>query len=143
MNKVFLCGRLTKDPELSYVGTSNIALAKFTIAIDKKVPNEDKVKTDYIEIKAWREKAELCSEKLKKGNLVVIEGAISINKCKMPTGEMKKYTDIVLGSIKFAEQDPIFENEFETTSKNNVVNAKDLFEEEQLFLDIEEEKIPF
>jgi single-strand DNA-binding protein len=142
MNKVFLSGVLIKDPEFKYVGNSNIALATFALAVDRKKSKDGLVKSDIFNICAWEEKAELCKAKLKKGNLVVIEGSIAKNKYTMPNGENKMYTNIILSNIRFAESEIAISNEI-VESENNVVNAKDLFEEEQIVLDIDVEKIPF
>ena len=76
-NKVFLIGRLTKDPD-SRVTASGIPLARFTVAIDRPGGRDNKV-TDFINIVCWRRTAEIAGQYLKKGKLVSIEGSLRID----------------------------------------------------------------
>ena len=60
MNNVVLVGRLTKDPELRYVGEKNNALTNFSLAVDrgyKSLQGENKV--DFINIEVWGKQAEV------------------------------------------------------------------------------------
>ena len=58
MNKVFLIGRLTRDPELRYT-SSNIAVATFSIAVDRNFSNAaGEREADFINIVVWRKQAE-------------------------------------------------------------------------------------
>ena len=58
MNKVFLIGRLTRDPELRYT-ESNIPVASFTLAINRNHTNQDgEREADFINIIAWKKQAE-------------------------------------------------------------------------------------
>ena len=73
MNSVILVGRLTKDPEVKYVGEKNILVTNFTLAVDRKSKKESKgQKTDFIRIEAWKEAADICANKIKKGKEVVL-----------------------------------------------------------------------
>ena len=58
MNKVFLIGRLTKDPELRYT-SSNIPTASFSIAVNRNFTNQNgEREADFINIIVWRKQAE-------------------------------------------------------------------------------------
>ena len=60
MNKVFLIGRLTRDPELRYTG-SNIPTATFSIAVNRNFTNQaGEREADFINIIVWRKQAENC-----------------------------------------------------------------------------------
>ncbi len=59
MNRIFLIGRLTRDPDLRYV-SSGQPVANFTIAVDRPFKNgQGERETDFIGILAWRKSAEL------------------------------------------------------------------------------------
>ena len=58
-NKVFLIGRLTRDPEVR-VTASGISLARFTVAVDRSGNRENKI-TDFINIVVWRRTAEIAA----------------------------------------------------------------------------------
>lgn len=60
MNNVVLVGRLTKDPELRYVGEKNNALTNFSLAVDRGYKNsQGESKVDFINIEIWGRQAEI------------------------------------------------------------------------------------
>ena len=67
MNKAFLIGRLTRDPELSQT-PSGISVCKFGLAVNRNFTNADgEREADFFNITAWRALAENCSKYLTKG----------------------------------------------------------------------------
>ena len=77
-NKVFLIGRLTKDPEIRTT-SSGISVAKFTVAVDRiRKQNGEKV-TDFLRVVVWRKLADIAGQYLKKGKLTYIEGRFQID----------------------------------------------------------------
>jgi len=92
MNSVILVGRLTKDPEIKYIGDKNIPVASFILAVDRKLKKESKgQKTDFIRIEAWKEAADICANTFKKGNLVSVKGELRIDEY-LDKEENKKYS---------------------------------------------------
>jgi single-strand DNA-binding protein len=75
MNRVMLIGRLGKDPELRYT-PSGTAIAKFTLATDRRKRNGEEQPPDWHRITAWSKLAEICSQYLIKGERVMIEGRL-------------------------------------------------------------------
>ena len=71
MNQVILIGRLTKKPELEYT-PSNIAVTKFTIAVDRAKKGE----ADFIRITAWDKQAENICRYMDKGRQIAVLGRI-------------------------------------------------------------------
>ena len=77
MNNVVLVGRLTKDPELRYVGEKNNALTNFSLAVDRGYKNsQGESKVDFINIEIWGRQAEIFCTYMAKGKMVGIEGKI-------------------------------------------------------------------
>jgi len=75
MNRVILIGRLGKDPELRYT-PSGTAIAKFTLATDRRKRNGEEQPPDWHRITVWSRLAEICSQYLTKGERVMIAGRI-------------------------------------------------------------------
>ena len=76
MNKVFLIGRLVRDPELRYTGT-NIPVATFSIAVNRNYANAaGEREADFINIVVWRKQAENVKNYVKQGSQVAIDGKI-------------------------------------------------------------------
>jgi single-strand DNA-binding protein len=78
LNKVFLVGRLTRDPELRYTG-ANIPLCKMGLAVSRNYRTKDgerREETVFVDVTAWRGTAEYCGERLRKGNPIMVEGRL-------------------------------------------------------------------
>lgn len=141
MNKVILLGRLTRDPEIKYLGSSQVAVASFTLAVNRKFKSKDGTrKADFIRIEAWDKKAELCYQYLKKGSQVSVEGSISIDIYSTETGESKSITKIRLSELDFISSGTK-SNEY--NNKQRVYEGKELFEDHEISVDISDEDIPF
>lgn len=78
-NQVMLTGRLTRDPEVFFTAQGT-AKCWFSIAVNQsykdKATGEWKEQVAYVPIVVWRQAAERCKEKLRKGNPVHIEGRL-------------------------------------------------------------------
>ncbi len=100
MNKVFLIGNLTRDPELTTT-SSGVQMCRFSIAVNRNYANADGVReTDFFNITAWRNLAERCEKYLHKGNKVAVTGSIQIRNYEV-NGEKKTTTDIVAEDVEF------------------------------------------
>ncbi|MBR1676034.1 MAG: single-stranded DNA-binding protein [Clostridia bacterium] len=101
MNKVFLIGNLTRDPEASETG-SGLQYCRFAIAVNRPFANADgNREVDFFNIIAWRGQAEICNRYLKKGNKVAIEGSIQIRSYDDKDGNRRQAIDIVADRVEF------------------------------------------
>lgn len=78
LNKVFLTGRLTRDPELRYL-PSGTPLCKMGLAVSRNYKTREgdrREETLFIDVTAWRGTAEYCGENLKKGRPLMVEGTL-------------------------------------------------------------------
>jgi single-strand DNA-binding protein len=104
MNKVILMGRLTRDPELRYTNTSNIPVASFTLAVDRRfVKQGEERKADFINITAWAKTAEFVNNYFSKGLKVAVVGRIQTRSWDDETGKRQYATDVVAEETYFAE----------------------------------------
>jgi len=78
LNKVFLAGRLTRDPELRYTpqGTAVCRLGLAVSRFYKGRDGERKEETLFIDVTVWDKKAEYCGERLRKGRPILVEGSL-------------------------------------------------------------------
>ena len=102
LNKVFLMGRLGRDPETRYTN-SGTKVASFSLAVDRDF--KDKATgarvTDWVEIVAWRQTAEFASKWFRKGQMAVVEGRLQIRDYTDREGNKRRAVEIVADSIYF------------------------------------------
>lgn len=96
INKVILVGHVGKDPEVRYL-EGGLAVAKFTLATSESFKNKNGEKveqTEWHNVTAWRQLAEIVEKYVKKGQLLYIEGKIKTRSVG-EEGNKKYFTDIV------------------------------------------------
>ena len=78
LNKIFIMGRLTRDPELRRT-QSGTAVTSFTLAVDRDFKSQSGEKeTDFIDVVAWRSTAEFAAKYFTKGRMAIVEGRLQI-----------------------------------------------------------------
>lgn len=101
MNKVYLIGNLTRDPEISET-TSGVAFCRFSIAVNRTFTNgEGAREADFFNITVWRTQAENCGKYLKKGSKVAIVGSLQNRTYEDKEGVKRTLTDIVASEVEF------------------------------------------
>lgn len=104
MNSVVLIGRLTKDPELRYTSGTQMAIATFTLAIDRgKDKNGESKGADFPRVMVFGKSAENCEKFLKKGRLVGIRGRIRTGSYENDYGNKVYTTDVIADRVEFLE----------------------------------------
>lgn len=101
-NKVFLIGRLVRDPEVR-VTLSGISVARFTIAIDRSFRKDQEKVTDFLRIVTWRRLAEISGQYLKKGKLVAVEGRLQIDSFEKD-GEKRTSAEVVADNVQMLDK---------------------------------------
>lgn len=100
MNKVFLIGRLTRDPELRSTG-SGISVCTFTLAVNRRFTNaEGKRETDFIPIVVWRGLADNCAKYLRKGSQASVAGMLQVRSYDKD-GQRRYVTEVVAEEVEF------------------------------------------
>lgn len=101
-NKVFLIGNTTKDPELRY-STNGTAIVSFGVATSRGVKKNEtwEEETTFHNIVCFSKLAEHCSERLRKGQFVTIEGRINNRKYEDKNGITRYVSEIVADSVYF------------------------------------------
>ena len=102
INKAILIGNLCKDPELRYTA-SGTAVASFSLATSERFKNrngEQQERTEWHNIVAWGNLAEICGKYLAKGRQVYIEGRIQTRSYDDRDGNKRYMTEIVANEMK-------------------------------------------
>lgn len=106
INRVTLLGRLGHDVELRYTATTGTPVAKLRIATDGSYRNAegDRVEaTDWHQVIAYGKVAELCADRIGKGSLVYVEGALKTRRW-VDQGDITHYvTEVVCRCIRFLD----------------------------------------
>ena len=100
MNKVFLSGNLTRDPEIRYTQAGK-PYARMGIAINRRY--KDKESVDYFNLVAWDKTAEFCGRYLHKGSRVLVEGRLQTSNYENKDGVKVNAVDITVDNIEFAD----------------------------------------
>lgn len=102
MNSVNLIGRLVQDPELRYTPAEGVAVANFTLAVDRPFLNQKgEREADFIRIVTWRKLAESCARNLTKGRQVAVEGRLQIRSYDDREGIRRIAAEVVARSVHF------------------------------------------
>lgn len=101
MNKIFLIGNLTKDPELSET-SSGVAVCRFSIAVNRRYTTANgERETDFFNVTAWRGLAETVAKYCKKGQKVAVIGTIQIRQYEANDGTKRMSVDVVVDEVEF------------------------------------------
>ena len=101
MNKLFLIGNLTRDPEMSETA-SGVAFCRLGIAVNRPYQGSDGERaTDFFNITVWRTQAENCGRYLKKGSKVAVIGSLQNRSYEDKDGNKRQVTDIIASEVEF------------------------------------------
>ncbi|MDE6585850.1 MAG: single-stranded DNA-binding protein [Clostridia bacterium] len=101
MNKVFLIGNLTRDPELTET-SGGIKICRFAIAVNRNYSGSDgERKTDFFNCVAWRNLAETVARYTRKGIKVAVSGSIELRNYEDSQGVKRTGVDIVAQDVEF------------------------------------------
>lgn len=103
LNKVFLMGNLTRDPELRYL-PSGQPVTSFSIAMNRTYNSqtgEKKEEVSYVRVVVWARLAEICNEYLKKGSPVFVEGRLQSRSWEGQDGTKRSAIEVVAQNVQF------------------------------------------
>lgn len=101
MNKIFVMGRLTADPELSSTA-SGISVCKFNVAVPRPKRKDAEQETDFFTVQAWRGTADFVSKYFSKGKKILVTGVLRNNNF-VGRDNVKRYENIIIAeNVEFA-----------------------------------------
>ena len=101
MNKVFLIGRLTRDPELRYTG-NNTPVTTFSLAVNRPFTNQNgEREADFLNCVVWRRQAENVKNYLSQGSQVAVEGRIQTRNYDDQNGVKRYVTEVIVDNVEY------------------------------------------
>ena len=100
MNRVFLIGRLSRDPELRHT-TNGTAVCQINVAISRPVAQGREPETDFINVTIWNRAAENVARYLTKGRQVAVEGRIQTRSYDNNEGKRTYVTEVIASNVEF------------------------------------------
>lgn len=102
LNIIVIQGRLVRDPELRRTA-AGIAVASFTVAVDRDFAQDGRKETDFIDCVAWRQTGEFVSKFFTKGKMIVVKGRLQIRSWTDKDGNKRRTAEVVADNCYFAE----------------------------------------
>ena len=104
LNKIFIMGRLTRDPELRHT-QSGTAVASFSLAVDRDFKDKatGEKATDFIDVVAWRQTGEFVSRYFTKGRMAIVEGRLQIRDWTDKEGNKRRSAEVVADQVYFGD----------------------------------------
>jgi single-strand DNA-binding protein len=104
LNKVFLIGNLTRDPELR-VTPKGTAICQFGLAVNRQFKDESgatRDETTFVDIEAWGKQGELVAKYLTKGSPAMVEGRLKLDQWEdKQSGQKRSKMKVVLENVQF------------------------------------------
>lgn len=143
MNKLFVTGRLVKDPEMRdlKVGNETVKHCRFRIAIARRNTENE---TDFFNVVVWRKQAENCGKYLKKGSQVSVVGRIENSMFKGKDGKDVQATEIIAEEVEFLNRVTTDEQPVNnSTKKINTEKTETPIQNSMDLAPIDDEGMPF
>ena len=108
LNKVMLIGNLGRDPEMRYTPSGKPVTA-FSLAVNRSWTTADggqRDETEWFNVVAWSELAEVCNKFLRKGERVYIEGRLQTRSWESPDGQKHSRTEVVANELLMLDGRP-------------------------------------
>jgi single-strand DNA-binding protein len=103
LNRIFLIGNLTRDPELRYI-PSGQAVATLRMAVTERYrtkAGENREETLFIDVIVWGKSGENCAQYLKKGSPAFVEGRLRIREFEGRDGTKQRRTEVTAMRVQF------------------------------------------
>ncbi len=103
LNTVIIMGRLTADPEMRSTA-SGLPVASFTLAVDRDFQSNGAERaTDFIDVVAWRQRAEFVSKYFRKGQQMAVKGSLQTRSYTDKDGNKRRAWEVVADNVYFAD----------------------------------------
>ena len=142
MNRVFLIGNLTRDPE-TRTTQSGTTVCSFTIAVNRRMKQDGQQETDFLNIVAWQKLGELCQKYLSKGKKCAVTGRLQTRSYEAKDGSKRTAWDIVADEVEFLS--PVGQNASHQGNAGGYTEAvsKTPDAPKEGFTQVEDEELPF
>ena len=137
MNKLFIVGNLTRDPDLR-VTQSGLDVCSFTVAVNRRRREGQPQEADFFRVTAWREMGKNCKQYLAKGRKVAVTGSVSVSTYQAQDGSTRAQLEVTADDVEFLT--PKGEA---TAQQPNVPQAVTSRPPEGGYVEVEDDDLPF
>lgn len=132
MNKVSIVGRICRDPEVRYTnGESPMAVARFTVACNRRIKKEGEQSADFIQCIAFGKTGEFIERYFFKGMAIGVSGRIQTGSYKNKDDQTVYTTEVVAEEVEFVESKNT--NNSDAKKDDSFMNIPEQIEEELPF----------
>jgi single-strand DNA-binding protein len=100
MAKIVVSGRVVRAPEKRFTPNTNVAVTEFAIAVESPARQDGTIETQPVRVITWRDLAERCSQEVKKGDIVAVDGRLQINNFTNSEGQKRRDAEIEANSVE-------------------------------------------
>jgi len=137
MNKLFIVGNLTRDPDLR-VTQSGLDVCSFTVAVNRRRREGQQQEADFFRVTAWREMGKNCKQYLAKGRKVAVTGSVSVSTYQAQDGSTRAQLEVTADDVEFLTP------KGETPAQQpNVPQAVTSRPPEGGYVEVEDDDLPF
>ncbi len=104
MNKVALVGRLTRDPEIRYASDNQLAITRFSVAVDRSFKRDGQPTADFIPVVTFGKLAEICHKYIGKGRLVAVSGRLQTRSWDDQEGKRHFAMEVIADEVTFLDR---------------------------------------
>lgn len=124
MNKVTLIGRLTRDPEVRYTQGDNLmAIARFSLAVPRKIKQENQPDCDFINCVSFGKSAEFAERYFRKGIKIAVTGRIQTGNYTNKDGVKVYTTDVIIEEQEFCESKNVNQSNEDKPQQQSMVDS--------------------
>ena len=107
LNKIFIMGRLGRDPEVRYTQAGK-PVASFSLAVDRDYTDQatGKRPCDWVDVVAWDARARFVQQYFRKGRVAVVEGRLQVRDYTGRDGTKRRAVEVVADSVYFGDSKP-------------------------------------
>ena len=139
MNNVSLVGRLTRDPEIKATNSGS-SYARFSIAVDRRGKDAG---TDFINIVAWRDRAEFIAKYFKKGKPILVLGELQTRSYTDKQGKKCYVTEVIVSEADFVENKNPSGEQKQISSGSDTYNPYIAAATAEQFEEVSDDSLPF
>lgn len=142
LNKVFLIGNLTRDPELKYI-SEGTAVSNLRLAVNNRYRDqagELKDNACFVTAVVWGKQAENCNQYLSKGSPVFIEGVLQSRSWQGQDGQKRNVIEVKARSVQFLGRPPAKSGQGE---KDAALEERNESESQTDNISVDDNEVPF
>lgn len=101
LNSIIIMGRLVADPELRTTA-SGLSVTSFSVAVDRPYAKRGEEKqTDFINVVAWRERADFVTKFFHKGSMIAVQGSLQTRNYEDKNGNKRTAYEVIADQVSF------------------------------------------